>query len=69
MSQLTLGKVKTFVFRLQEVGFRPQDFLGMPVTEFSRWEDRGVSDRENDQPSQPSNRFPDLAELPPEIGL
>ncbi|BFZ14710.1 hypothetical protein BsWGS_17749 [Bradybaena similaris] len=55
--------------RLQEVGFRPQDFLGMPVTEFSRWEDRGVSDRENDQPSQPSNRFPDLAELPPEIGL
>ncbi|CAG5118187.1 unnamed protein product [Candidula unifasciata] len=54
--------------RLQEVGFRPQDFLGLPV-ELSRLEDRGVSDRENDRQSQLSNRFPDLAELPPEIGL
>lgn len=52
-------------FRLQEVGLRPQDFLGLPITDFPRWEDRQITPRGS---SSSSSRFPDLAELPPEIG-
>jgi F-box protein 8 len=55
--------------RLQEIGIRPQEYLGLPLTEFLPWDDRGVSSNEDGHQLETSTRFPDLAELPPEIGL
>jgi len=63
--------------RLQEVGIRPQDYLGFPLAEMvDAWEDQTTVARhpssdvdEGNQTLSHSTRFPDLANLPPEIGL
>ncbi|CAL1540693.1 unnamed protein product [Lymnaea stagnalis] len=52
--------------RLQEVGIRPQDFLGLPLTDFPRWDVQEIS---SSREVNANTRFPDLTELPPEIGL
>ncbi|GFS22922.1 F-box only protein 8 [Elysia marginata] len=59
--------------RLQEVGIRPQDFLGFPINDFTRWDDREPTSQQPERASIPpvalSTGFPDLANLPPELGL
>ncbi|KAK0062148.1 F-box only protein 8 [Biomphalaria pfeifferi] len=52
--------------RLQEVGIRPQDFLGIPITDYARWDDRSITTAPE---MNTIDRFPDLADLPPEISL
>lgn len=58
--------------RLQEVGIRPQDFLGFPLPDYNL-DDGGLnrSGRSNEDGGQSdiSSRFPDLSQLPPELGL
>lgn len=59
--------------RLQDVGIRPQDYIGLPLAELTGWDDRFITnhpdaeDYENGDNEE--TRFPDLSQLPPEIGL
>ncbi|KAK3757575.1 hypothetical protein RRG08_032740 [Elysia crispata] len=59
--------------RLQEVGIRPQDFLGFPIHDFTRWDEREPTTEQTERETIPSvalsTGFPDLANLPPELGL
>lgn len=68
--------------RLQEVGIRPQDYLGFPLADLvDAWEDQrdgarfpssgvdGVEIQGREEVVMPSAQFPDLSNLPPEIGL
>ena len=58
--------------RLQEVGIRPQDFLGFPIHDFTRWDEREPTTEQTERETIPSvalsTGFPDLANLPPELG-
>jgi len=62
--------------RLQDVGIRPQDYLALPIAELTGWDDRWPPNPPNaqdyveqEEESGDSTRFPDLSQLPPEIGL
>ncbi|XP_005107962.1 F-box only protein 8 [Aplysia californica] len=64
--------------RLQDIGIRPQDYLGFPLADLGGWDDQprfpaapfGHREEEEDErdPNM-SSGFPDLSQLPPELGL